>query len=118
MDVSASLRIKEQVKSRMEVLLQEETQARENAAKTAPEQASRTGQTSLSASVTSRAGSTCDSAKEGGTGVGVKADLVFNVDTGERLLIRNTAIFFLSLPISLPFPLPPSVLLTPLPLTN
>ena len=92
--LSLSHRIKEQVKSRMEVLLEQEIEARLLSATTAPpprppQPVSRTGQTSLTASTTSRAASTtADPASSsvvvgGGTRVGTKADLVFNVDTGK-----------------------------------
>ena len=82
--------MKEQVKLRMEVLLQQETQARQLSASTtsrSSEPVSRTGQASVSASTTSRAGVGSTSVRErvggGGTRVSAKADLVFNVDTGE-----------------------------------
>ena len=75
------------MKSRMERLLDEETEARQLAASTgdsSPKPVSRTGQASLSASTTSRTGtrSVQDSVEGGSTRVGAKADLVFNMESG------------------------------------
>lgn len=87
--------MKEQVKSRMEVLLQQEITARQLSTTTAPQRppqpVSRTGQSSLAASTTSQTSTTTqrDSMTSSttvmggrGTRVGAKADLVFNVDSG------------------------------------
>ena len=77
--------MRDQVKARMEILLEQEIQSRQetsaSVADRSPKPVSRTGQTSLTASTTSRAGSsTAESA--GGTRQSAKADLVFNVDSG------------------------------------
>ena len=82
--------MRDQVKARMEILLEQEIQSRQemsaSVADRSPKPVSRTGQTSLTASTTSRAGSsTAESATrdtDGGTRERAKADLVFNVDSG------------------------------------
>ena len=75
----------------MEILLEQEIQSRQetsaSVADRSPKPVSRTGQTSLTASTTSRAGSsTAESA--GGTRQSAKADLVFNVDSGTYVYIH------------------------------
>ncbi|CAI8030246.1 Spartin [Geodia barretti] len=79
------VKMRDQVKARMEILLEQEIQSRQemsaSVADRSPKPVSRTGQTSLTTSTTSRAGSsTAESA--GGTRQSAKADLVFNVDSG------------------------------------
>jgi hypothetical protein len=84
------VKMRDQVKARMEILLEQEIQSRQemsaSVADRSPKPVSRTGQTSLTASTTSRAGSsTAESATKdtaGGTRERAKADLVFNVDSG------------------------------------
>ena len=83
--------MRDQVKARMEILLEQEIQSRQetsaSVADRSPKPVSRTGQTSLTASTTSRAGSsTAESA--GGTRQSAKADLVFNVDSGTYVYIH------------------------------
>ena len=77
--------MRDQVKARMEILLEQEIQSRQetsaSVADRSPKPVSRTGQTSLTASTTSRAGSST-AESTGGTRQSAKADLVFNVDSG------------------------------------
>ena len=84
-------RMREQVKGRMEVLLEQEIQSRQLSATTtnSAKPVSRTSQTGLSGSTTSRTGGSVGSATRGVSEVGeeggresTKADLVFNVDSG------------------------------------
>ena len=84
-------RMKEQVKSRMEILLQQETVARRNSAQaSSPAQTSKmasstTGRPSLSSSTTgSRSSMSKSVSSKRGSMVGARADLLFNVDTGGR----------------------------------
>ena len=83
--------MREQVKGRMEVLLEQEIQSRQLSSTTtnSAKPVSRTSQTGLSGSTTSRTGSSVGSATRGVSEVGeeggresTKADLVFNVDSG------------------------------------
>ena len=86
--------MKNQVKSRMEVLLQQEIEARQLSSTTTgrvDETRSSSGQTSLTSSgQTSKTGfnstTTQDAASErSGSKVNAKADLIFNLDSGKNL---------------------------------
>ena len=88
-------RMREQVKGRMEQLLEQEIQSRQQLSTStnhSPKPVSRTGQTSLTASTTSRAATGCEesdtqSDSEAGSRESAKADLVFNVDSGECVCV-------------------------------
>ena len=117
--VCSSVRMKEQVKSRMEVLLEQEIQSRQLSssvtADRSPEPVSRTGQMSLTASTASRAAGSASTTTalsqtaRGGVRVSAKADLVFSVETGTHVYsFTYTQTHILSLP-SPPPPPPPLI---------
>ena len=78
--------MREQVKSRMEVLLQVETAARRDSAQRTSKTAdSTTGKTALSDSVTGSQSPTTQSvSNKKGSKVETKADVLFNVDRGRK----------------------------------
>ena len=83
--------MKEQVKSRMEVLLQEETAARRDSAQSTSKTAdSTTGNTALADSVTGSPSSMSQSvSNKKGSKVETRADLLFSVDTGRKQCVRS-----------------------------